>query len=442
MSERWARTLLGTYRWAGAAAYPLIGSYVGWRARRGKEDPHRRKERYGYASRERPHGPVVWVHAASVGETSAVVPLVEGLMRSGICVVLTTGTVTSARLVEERMGERIIHQYVPLDLKPAVSRFLDYWKPDLAIMAESEIWPMTILELGARRVPQVLVNGRLSDRSFRSWKARSYLAEALFENLAMVVAQTEKDAERFRILGARPVIVSGNLKVDTEPPPVNERTLAELRFQIGDRPTWAAVSTHAGEEEIAARTHIELRERHPGLLTIIVPRHPDRAEQLAERFAAEGLLVSRRSVNQPVLANTDILLGDTIGDMGLYLRLTEVAFVGKSLTGEGGQNPLEPAMLNTAILSGKNVQNFREAYQRLIKDGGARLVRDVDMLAEAVSFLLKNPKARRKMIDAAASTVDDMRGALARTYDALEPFTNPLIVSARLGRNGNNGNGF
>jgi 3-deoxy-D-manno-octulosonic-acid transferase len=437
MSESWARALLGTYRWAGAAAYPLIGGYVGWRARRGKEDSARRRERYGYASRERPEGPLVWVHAASVGETSAVTPLVESLVDNGICVVLTTGTVTSAKLVAERIGDRVIHQYVPLDLKPAVSRFLDYWKPDLAIMAESEIWPMTILELGVRRVPQILVNGRLSDRSFRSWKRRSYLAEALFENLAMVIAQTEDDGERFRLLGARPVIVSGNLKVDTEPPPVNEADLSELLFQIGDRPTWAAVSTHEGEEEMAAKAHAELKKRHHGLLTIIVPRHPDRADELARKFAEQGLSVIRRSSGQKILANTDILLGDTIGEMGLYLRLTEVAFVGKSLTGEGGQNPLEPAMLNTAILSGKNVQNFREAYQRLIKDGGARLVRDCEMLVEAVNFLLKNPRARQKMIDSAASTVDDMRGALSRTANALEPFVQPLIVSARLGRNGN-----
>ncbi len=437
MSESWARALLGTYRWAGAAAYPLIGGYVGWRARRGKEDPARRRERYGYASRERPEGPLVWVHAASVGETSAVTPLVESLVANGINIVLTTGTVTSAKLVDERIGDRVIHQYVPLDLKPAVSRFLDYWKPDLAVMAESEIWPMTILELGARRVPQVLVNGRLSDRSFRSWRARSYLAEALFENLAMVIAQTEDDGERFRQLGARPVIVSGNLKVDTEPPPVNEADLSELLFQIGGRPTWAAVSTHEGEEEMAARAHSELEKRNRGLLTIIVPRHPDRADELARKFAEQGLSVVRRSSGQKILVNTDILLGDTIGEMGLYLRLTEVAFVGKSLTGEGGQNPLEPAMLNTAILSGKNVQNFREAYQRLIKDGGARLVRDGEMLVEAVNFLLNNPRARQKMIDSAASTVDDMRGALSRTASALEPFVQPLIVSARLGRNRN-----
>ncbi len=432
MSEVWARAVLSAYRFAGAAAYPLVGGYVGWRANMGKEERGRRRERYGIASCPRPTGPLVWFHAASVGETIAVIPLIERILGFGINIVLTTGTVTSARVSEERLGDRIIHQYVPLDLKPAVSRFLDHWEPDLAIIAESEIWPMTILELGARRVPQVLVNGRLSDRSFASWNKRAYIAEALFENLAHVIAQSEVDGERFRALGARPVTVSGNLKVDTDPPPADEKALAELTRQIGSRKTWAAVSTHSGEEAVAAEVHKMLRSRHKGVLTIIVPRHPDRADALAAEFAAAGLKLARRSLGEPIRPDTDILLGDTIGEMGLYLRLTEIAFVGRSLTSEGGQNPLEPAMLDTAVLAGRNVQNFREAYRRLIEGGGAKLVRDRDMLAGAVNFLLKNKQAREDMIAAGAQTVDDMRGALAATLKALEPFIHPLIVKSRL----------
>jgi 3-deoxy-D-manno-octulosonic-acid transferase len=340
--------------------------------------------------------------------------------------------VTSAQVADERLGDRIIHQYVPLDLKPAVSRFLDHWRPDLAIIAESEIWPMTILELGARRVPQVLVNGRLSDRSFKSWKKRANIAEALFENLAHVVAQSDVDGERFRALGARPVTVSGNLKVDTLPPPVDERALASLKRQIAGRPTWAAISTHDGEEVVAAEVHAMLYKRHHGLLTIIVPRHPDRAEALAAQISGMGLKLARRSKGDRITADTDILLGDTIGEMGLYLRLTEIAFVGRSLTSEGGQNPLEPAMLDTAVLAGRNVQNFREAYQRLLDSGGAKLVRDRDMLAGAVNFLLSNEVARHEMMAAGAATVDQMRGALAHTLKSLEPYIQPLIVKSRL----------
>jgi 3-deoxy-D-manno-octulosonic-acid transferase len=432
MSERWARALLWGYRFAGATAYPLIGGYVAWRASQGKEENGRRKERYGRASRPRPAGPVIWVHAASVGETLAIIPMIDNILRQGISVVLTTGTVTSARLTEERLGDRIIHQYVPLDLKPAVSRFLDHWRPDLAVFAESEIWPATILELGVRRIPQVLVNGRLSDRSFKSWKKRSNVAEALFENLAHVVAQSDIDAERFLALGARPVTVSGNLKVDTAPPPADEKALAVLKRQIGGRKTWAAVSTHDGEEAVAAEVHTMLRGRHAGLLTIIVPRHPDRAPALLAEFKALGLKVARRSKGDKIATDTDILLGDTIGEMGLYLRLTEIAFVGRSLTSEGGQNPLEPAMLDTAVLAGRNVQNFREAYQKLIDSGGAKIVRDRDMLAGAVNYLLNNEVARHEMMAAGAATVDEMRGALSRTMRALEPFIQPLIVKSRL----------
>ena len=432
MSERWARTVLSMYRLAGAAVFPLVGTYVAWRTTKGKEDRLRRRERYGRAGKPRPDGPLIWVHAASVGETIAVLPLVESILASGVNLVLTTGTVTSAQVAEDRLGDRIIHQYVPLDLKPAVSRFLDHWRPDLAIIAESEIWPVTILELGARRVPQVMVNGRLSDRSFASWKKRPYIAEALFEHLAHVVAQSEVDGERFLALGARPVTVSGNLKIDTRPPPVDEKALVSLRRQIGKRPTWAAISTHDGEEAVAAEVHAMLAKRHRGLLTIVVPRHPDRAAAIEGQFTAMGLKAVRRTSGERIDADTDILLGDTIGEMGLYLRLTEIAFVGRSLTSTGGQNPLEPAMLDTAVLAGRNVQNFREAYQRLIDSGGAKIVRDRDMLAGAVNFLLLNEVARHDMMAAGAATVEDMRGSLNMTLKALEPFIQPLVVQSRL----------
>ncbi|PSH70801.1 3-deoxy-D-manno-octulosonic acid transferase [Phyllobacterium brassicacearum] len=432
MSEKWARLVLSTYRWVGAATFPIVGAYVAFRASKGKEERGRHGERYGVASVARPSGPLIWVHAASVGETSAVTPLVEAIVDMGIHVVLTTGTVTSAKMVQDRLGDRVIHQYVPLDLKPAVDRFLTHWQPDLAVICESEIWPMTILELGTRRVPQVLVNGRLSDRSFANWHKRPSIAEALFENLAHVVAQSDIDGERFRALGARPVTVSGNLKVDTAVPPVNNGDLAAMQRMIGSRKTWAAISTHQGEEDIVAQVHHMLKARHRDLLTIIVPRHPDRAAEIAETIEKMGMKVALRSRGDQIEPDTDIYLGDTIGDMGLYLRLTEIAFVGRSLTAQGGQNPLEPAMLKSAILSGRNVQNFRDSYQRLIKNGGAKLVRDKDMLAGAVNYLFNNPAERQVMIDAGLKTVEDMRGSLSRTMTALEPFIQPLVLKARL----------
>lgn len=431
MSRGWARAALVGYRWFGAAIYPLLGPYLAIRAAKGKEDRARRKERYGRSNITRPDGPLVWFHAASVGETSAVAPLIQEVRRRGIAVVLTTGTVTSATVARERLGDTVIHQYVPLDLKPAVSRFLDHWKPDLAIIAESEIWPMTILELGARRTPQVLVNGRLSDRSFARWSKRPSLADALFENLSHVIAQSDLDAERFLALGARPVTVSGNLKVDTTAPPWDADELTKLKAQIGSRVTWAAISTFEGEEEIVAAVHRSLKSRHD-LVTILTPRHPERADAIEAMLIANGLKVARRSRGDNIFPGVDVYLGDTIGEMGLYLNLTGVAFVGKSLKGGGGQNPLEPAMLGCAVLSGSNVENFRESYARLLKNGGARFVRDGEMLAKGVHVLLSNPQARQTMAAGGEKTLRDMRGALKATVRALEPYINPLTVKARL----------
>lgn len=437
MSERWARNILSAYRMFGSAAYPFMGPYIAYRASRGKEERQRRGERYGKSAVARPQGPVIWAHAASVGESVAITPLIESIASTGIHVVMTTGTVTSAKLVADQLGSKVIHQYAPLDLQPAVNKFLNHWKPDLAIGCESEIWPATVLSLGGRHIPQVLVNARMSDRSFARWQKRPALAEALFENFAHVVAQSELDGDRFRTLGARPVSVSGNLKVDTTPPPADPQALSMLQRQIAGRRSWAAISTHDGEEAIAAEVHQMLKVRYPRLVTIIVPRHPDRTPAIEAMLAEKGLKVTRRSSGLAVEADTDILLGDTIGEMGLYLQLTEIAFIGNSLTKEGGHNPLEPAMMGTAVLTGKNVQNFRESFQRLIKNGGARIVKDRNMLAGAINFLFNNPQHLRGMINAGVNTVKDMRGALDRTLVALEPFIQPLVLQAQFPGNRN-----
>lgn len=422
--------LLG-YRVAGICAYPLASPYLAYRAFKGKEDKKRKLERFGYASQPRPYGPLIWVHAASVGETNAVIPLIQELLRREIHVLLTTGTVTSASLVESRLGGQVIHQYVPLDLKFSIKRFIAYWHPDAVVTAESEIWPTTLAELARRNIPQIRVNARMSDRSFDRWKNHRKIAELLFGKLSLVVARSDVDAERFKDLGAWPVIISGNLKGDSDPPPCDEAVLARYRSQIGDRPTWAAVCTFEGEEEGAAFVQRALKPRHQQL-TILVPRHPERGDAIEAMLQEKGLTVARRSRNDDITPETDVFLGDTIGEMGLYLRLTEISFVGRSLTAEGGQNPMESSMLGCAVLSGPNVQNFRETYQHIIRRGGARMVRDVEMLAKAVHYLMSNELARRKMIDSGHEAIQDMRGALSTTIKALEPYINPLTVTARL----------
>ncbi|MBB3951984.1 3-deoxy-D-manno-octulosonic acid transferase [Aureimonas jatrophae] len=437
MSDRLSRTALGAYRLIGQAAYPAIGGYVRWRASRGKEEPARRRERYGHASEPRPPGqPLVWVHAASVGESAAVEPLVREIAATGVAVLMTTGTVTSAGLVEERLGTEVIHQYVPLDLRPCVRRFLDHWRPDLAIFAESELWPMTMAELQRRRVPQILVNARLSDRSFRRWKSVPWLAETLLENLAHIVAQSAIDGERYHLLGARSVSVAGNLKADAPPPGADARDLQEARRVIALRPVWAALSTHEGEEMMAARIHLALREDRPRLLTVIVPRHIERADAIERELGTLGLRAARWSRGELPDPTTDVLIGDTIGDMGFYLRLCEIAFVGKSLSAEGGQNPMEAAMLQTAIVSGRMVQNFRDVYAKLLSRGGVRLVDSEAELGQAVAELFAEPETRRAMMAGAREAVGEMGGALDRTIAALDPFLLPLRLEVRRDRRG------
>jgi 3-deoxy-D-manno-octulosonic-acid transferase len=431
MSSLRARFALSAYRWAGVAAYPAINTMMALRTARGKEQRSRKSERYGYPSAGRPEGPLVWIHAASVGETNAVVPLIKEVSRRGITVLLTTGTVSSAKVAHSRLEADVIHQYVPIDLLPVVRRFLEYWQPDLALFAESEIWPVTITELGRRHIPQILVNARMSDRSFRRWSSVKNIASTLFENLALVIAQSELDATRFQELGALPVLVSGNLKADSGLPEPDQLSLARCHQQIGKRQTWAAISTFDGEEKAAAFVHRALKSRLD-MLTIIVPRHPERGDDIEKMLIEEGLNVARRSRNDTIVADTDIYLGDTIGEMSLYLNLTEVAFVGRSLTAEGGQNPLEPAMMGCAILSGGHVGNFRESYQMLARNGSARMVRDTEMLAKGVYYLMSNEPARHQMIDAGLQTVHQMRGALNATLRGLEPYINPLTMKARL----------
>ncbi|MEM9330127.1 MAG: lipid IV(A) 3-deoxy-D-manno-octulosonic acid transferase [Pseudomonadota bacterium] len=432
MSNLFSQIAFKTYRTVGLIAYPFMGPFLRFRATKGKEDRKRRYERYGYPSAEKPQGPIIWFHAASVGESMAVIPLIEHVNSLGINTIMTTGTVTSAQVVRNRLPRGSFHQYVPLDLKPALQRFLDHWKPDMAIFTESEIWPVTMLELAHRNIPRVLVNARMSDKSFKRWKNASGLAEALFDNFSHVIAQSEIDADRFRQLGANPVDVSGNLKVDTDSLPFDERELSLLLNRIGERPCWVACSTHEGEEEAVGKIHVHLKKRIPSLLTIIVPRHPDRAPGITSMLEENKLKVARRSANMTINPDTDVYMGDTIGEMGLFLRMAHVAFVGKSLKSSGGQNPLEPAMTGTPIISGQAVHNFREAYNNLLSTGAVRLVSDEKMLAANVEYLLKNPSERKRMASAATETLAQMQGALKRTNHILDSYLFPLTIKRDL----------
>ena len=428
-----ARLGLALYGTAGTVLQPVLRGHLRRRAKLGKEEAAARPQRFGRAAVERPDGPLAWLHAASVGEAHAVLAIGERLAERGIAVLFTTGTVTAAAIVRERLRSAAIHQYAPLDVAAPVRRFLDHWRPDVAIIAESEVWPVTLMALSDRRVPTLLVNARMSERSHRRWR-RSGLSEALFARFSHVAARSAEDARRFEDLGAAPVTVTGDLKAETLPPRVEPALKARYRAMLGDRPAWGAVSTHPGEEDMAGRAHLALKATLPDLLTVIVPRHPERGEAVAQRLKAMGLTVARRSLDQEVGPRTDILVGDTIGEMGLYLRLVRIAFVGRSMTDSatGGQNPLEPAMLGLPVLHGPNVENFAEAYAALDAGGGSTALAGEADLVAAVRSALGDPAAAIEAGRKAEATVAGMRGPLRATLTAIGPFVEPLAIRARL----------
>ncbi|RCL01164.1 MAG: 3-deoxy-D-manno-octulosonic-acid transferase [Candidatus Tokpelaia sp. JSC085] len=425
-----AALMLFVYRSIGMLIRPLIPFYLSWRAVCGKEEMNRRHERIGQPSRIRPKGPLIWLHAASVGETIALIPLLEQILSSQVNILLTTGTVTSAQLVTKHFANRLVHQYVPLDFSGVMRRFLEHWKPNLVLICESEIWPVRICELAQHHIPQILLNAKLSERSCKAWKQYAVFAHEIFSEFAVVICQSDADAERYRMLGAQNVIVAGNLKSDVVLP-AHVQDLKTYRHAISQRPIWAAVSTHEGEELIASQVHTILRKRYPTLLTIIVPRHPERVSMIINKLKRKDYVCVRKSLNELPTARTDILLGDTIGEMGFYLRLTEIAFIGKSLMAEGGHNPLEPALIGAAILSGPNIGNFREIYDELMANNAVRFVFDSTMLAEHVHYLLERSDVRREMIESGRHTVAKLCGALDRTFDVLKPFLHPLILDAK-----------
>jgi 3-deoxy-D-manno-octulosonic-acid transferase len=424
---------LRAYRLLSAAAAPLTPLMLSRRLKRGKEHGGRLPERRGIARIARPQGPLVWLHAASVGELSSVLPLIERLRGRGVGVLVTTGTVTSGGLAEKRLPRGAIHQFVPLDVPRFVRHFLAHWRPDLALIVEQDLWPNMILEASARGVPMILINARVSENSFRRWTyLRSMIVEML-QRFDLCLAGTPADAERLTALGAPRVITAGNLKLDVPAPPADKTRLLQLKDAIAMRPLIAAASTHPGEESAVIDAHRRLRGNFPGLLTIIAPRHPERGPGVVELAAAAGLTAALRSRGEKLDAATDVYVADTVGELGLLYRLAPVVFIGGSLIKHGGQNPIEAAKLGAAILHGPHVWNFSEIYDALDAAHGAELVADTDRLTAAFAVLLNDPAARTRATDAARATVDALGGALERTLGSLEPYLMQLQLRGRNG---------
>ncbi len=423
---------LRAYRLAMMAGAPLASVMLSHRLRRGKEDAARLGERRGETHVARPDGPLIWIHGASVGEVAAIIPLIERIVAKDFKVLLTSGTVTSARLADQRLPPGVIHQFVPLDVPRFIARFLDHWKPDLGLFTESDLWPNLIQMSAERRVPLILVNGRVSERSFNRWRFAPGLIAALLRRFDLCLAQSPAYAERYRDLGAPRISTTGNLKLDVPEPPADQESLRQLRDAVGGRTTIAAASTHAGEEAVLIETHRRLRRAFPGLLTIIAPRHPDRGPGIVEIARAAGLAASLRSRGRLPDAQDEIYVLDTLGELGLVYRLAPVVFMGGSLASHGGQNPVEPIKLGAAVLHGPHVWNFAELYEALDSARGAEQITEVGGLTARIDALLTDATARAAITGAARKTVDQLGGALERTLAALDPY----FMQIRLERRG------
>jgi 3-deoxy-D-manno-octulosonic-acid transferase len=401
---------------------PLAPALIKRRLKLGKEDPERVGERRGMSADVRPHGPLVWIHGASVGEVLAAAALIEKLRALNLRILLTSGTVTSAAIVAKRFPPDVIHQYVPYDSPRYVTRFLDHWRPSLALFIESDLWPNLILSSAARRLPMVLINGRMSPRSFPRWRRVSNTISALLGRFDVCLAQSQTDAERFSALGSRNVLTTGNLKLDVPAPPADPAKLERLMSVTRGRPIVVAASTHPGEEEILVESHKTLAGFFPSLLTVIVPRHPDRGAAVTRLVEASGLQASLRSREELPVAATDIYVADTMGELGLFYRLAPIVFMGGSLVAHGGQNPIEAVKLGASIVHGPHIFNFTDVYEALDRAGGARRADSHGALVKQLGQLLADPSAREASLLASERVVEQLGGALERTLVALEPY--------------------
>lgn len=426
-------TPLRLYRFMVFLAGPVLRFSLSRRAQKGREDRARMREKLGLASLKRPNAPLIWVHAASVGETISVLPLIADILESrpAQSVLLTTGTVTSAATIAKfqaahpDLRARLRHQYAPLDRRNWVSRFLDHWQPQAAFWVESEIWPNMVLACEQRRIPLIMINGRLSPRSFHRWRRMKRTARRLLGRFSLLMAQDNMTAERLRALGLDDILTPGNLKLDAPPLPHDAAGLDDLRAQIGARPVWLAASTHAGEESQIGEAHKIIAAAQPNVLTLIAPRHPDRGNAIAADLRKAGYRVAQRSGEEAITDDTQIYLLDTLGELGLFYRLVDIVLMGGTLIPHGGQNPIEAARLDCAILHGPHIDNFQEMFDALTARQAVAAISDTATLASQVKALFENPAQAEQMADAASAYADAMSGTRARVMELIAPYLCP-----------------
>lgn len=373
--------------------YPLvIRSYVNKRKQIGKEDVNRFNERVGRPIKERPEGKLFWLHGASVGESVSMLPLINKILETypDAHVMVTTGTVTSADVMQKRLPERAFHQFIPIDNPVFTNRFVKHWHPDVALWFESEFWPAVLSSIKRRNIPLILINGRISNKTFKRWQQFDFVCKELLSCFNLCLGQSEEDAYRLRVLGAPETVCLGNLKYAGLPLPIDEKSREDMLKQIGKRPFWLASSTHEDEEVRLAKLHKRLKEKFPDLLLIIAPRHPNRGEQIVEDIQKLGLSAALRSKQEKITPKTDVYVANTIGEMGLWYDLAKIVFIGGSLIPHGGQNFIEPSRVRDAVIVGPHMHNFTDAMNRAKKADAVMQVNDTAEMEELLTELLQN----------------------------------------------------
>lgn len=386
---------IGVYKTLMTLAFPIVkATYIKKRKKTGKEDIARFNERLGLYKKPRPEGRLYWMHGSSVGESVSMLPLIDRLLAEDpdLSILVTTGTRTSAEIMGKRLPPRAFHQYIPFDVPKFARRLLKHFRPDAVMWFESELWPSLLSEIKKAKIPLVLVNGRISDKSFQNWKKYKFAAKELLSCFSYCLGQSEQDKNRLMFLGAPQVGCVGNLKYAGMPLPVDEKKMAELKAAIGTRPVFLISSTHHDEEEQLAMYLTELRDNVPGVLTIVAPRHPERGPAIARMFEHRLYKTALRSKEEPITPETEIYVADTIGEMGLWYALAAVSFVGGSLIPHGGQNFMEPARDKNAVIVGPNMQNFTEMLNRARFYDAVLQVVSAQNVVEEVTELLLSPE--------------------------------------------------
>lgn len=381
------------YNFLVAVLYPLvIQGYVKKRKICGKEDVARFNERIGKPKMQRPEGKLFWLHGASVGESISMLPLINKILETypDAHVMVTTGTVTSAAVMQKRLPDRAFHQFIPIDNPVFTNRFVRHWHPDVVLWFESEFWPAVLSSISKRKIPLILINGRISNKTFKRWQQFDFICKELLDCFTLCLGQSEEDAYRLGVLGAKDAVCLGNLKYAGLPLPIDEKSKSELLKQIGKRKLWLISSTHEDEEIRIAKAHKKLKEKYSDLLMIVAPRHPNRGIDIAEQIARMGLSTALRSKGEKITPKTDVYIADTIGEMGLWYDLAKIVFIGGSLVPHGGQNFIEPSRVRDAVIVGPHMHNFSDAMSRARKADAIIQVETIDELEKEVDAMLEN----------------------------------------------------